>query len=363
MSASSISRFQTTTRSPRVLLKSFMMGIDQWHSLTSKRKGLAGMAENVRQGFRAGGRAPRGYRLVTIETGRDPGRRGRSPRPKLEPNDDAPIVAEYLRLRAEGIGRTALMRQLKIIVAGDVAHRHGVERPHLCRPHGLERAQRVRLRRLQRRRKRRPRSEWVIQRDTHPALVSDAIAETVLQQVERASHSDSRHSGATYLLDRILKTPAGAPWHGNRTSRSEFYRAQAGNGSRSLLAERIDRAVIDTVARDFQSPEFVAAAVKSPREKFAVTHAEEIAEARRRDRETRCSQRPAARYGERAQDRRRRSCAKVDDLERERAEIEQRIVAWDKEDESAQRPGGRHRCPGQNDARPHGRRDAALRAP
>lgn len=52
-----------------VVIKSFMMGIDQWHSLTSKRKGLAGMAENVRQGFRAGGRAPRGYRLATIETG------------------------------------------------------------------------------------------------------------------------------------------------------------------------------------------------------------------------------------------------------------------------------------------------------
>jgi hypothetical protein len=41
-------------------LKHVMMGIDRWHSMTSKRKGLAGMAENVCQGFRAGGRAPRG---------------------------------------------------------------------------------------------------------------------------------------------------------------------------------------------------------------------------------------------------------------------------------------------------------------
>ena len=96
-----------------VLLKSLMMGIDQWHSLTSKRKGLAGMAENVRQGFRAGGRAPRGYRLATIETGAI---REGAPvtKTKLEPNDDAPIAADYLRLRVEGIGRTALMRQLKI---------------------------------------------------------------------------------------------------------------------------------------------------------------------------------------------------------------------------------------------------------
>jgi hypothetical protein len=49
-----------------MLLKNIMRGIDQWHSLTSKRKGLAGMAENVRQGWRAGGRAPRGYRLVSL---------------------------------------------------------------------------------------------------------------------------------------------------------------------------------------------------------------------------------------------------------------------------------------------------------
>src|SRR6266704_2012415 len=49
---------------------------------------LAGMAENVRQGFRAGGRAPRGYRLATIETGAI--REGAAvTKTKLEPNDDA----------------------------------------------------------------------------------------------------------------------------------------------------------------------------------------------------------------------------------------------------------------------------------
>jgi len=40
--------------------------------------------------------------------------------------------------------------------------------------------------------KRRPRSEWIIQRDTHPALVSDAIAETVLGQIEVAGESARR---------------------------------------------------------------------------------------------------------------------------------------------------------------------------
>ncbi len=316
------------------LLKHVMMGIDRWHSMTSKRKGLAGMAENVRQGFRAGGRAPRGYRLATIETGaiREGAKVTKS---KLEPNDDAELVAEYLRLRAEGIPRTALQRQLKIkwpatsliglewnalTYAGHTVwnvhneHRAGGYKGGI---------------------KRRPRSEWVIQRDTHPLLVSDAVAETVLQQIELSGRGDGRQRGAAFLLTGLLKTPAGEPWHGNRTARSEFYRAKAATGSRSMLASRVDRAVIDTIAKDLQSPQFVAAAVKATREKFAITHAQEIAAAKSDiakidDR--------SGRLLEMAADLKTPGpvLRKVDDLERDRVAIEQRIVAWEKEDEGAQ---------------------------
>ncbi|HLF10638.1 MAG TPA: recombinase family protein, partial [Gammaproteobacteria bacterium] len=52
----------------QVLLESVLEAMDEVHSLMSREKGLAGMAENVRRGFRAGGRSPRGYRLVSIET-------------------------------------------------------------------------------------------------------------------------------------------------------------------------------------------------------------------------------------------------------------------------------------------------------
>jgi site-specific DNA recombinase len=315
-----------------VLLKSLMMGIDQWHSLTSKRKGLAGMAENVRQGFRAGGRAPRGYRLTTVATGAI--REGAAvTKTKLEPNDDAALVADYLRFRAEGIARTALIRQLKIKWPGTsliglewnalTYAGHTVWNVHNeFSGDGYKGGN-----------KRRPRSEWVIQRDTHPPLVSDAIAETVLQQIEKSSHRDSRRPAAVYLLTGMLKTPAGGPWYGNSTARAEFYRAQVGTGTRSFPAERIDRAVIETVAKDLLSPAFVAAAVKSTREKFATTHDDDIADARER----------IAKLDARARRLLEMACElktpapalrRVDEVERERAEFEQRIVGWEKEDEA-----------------------------
>ena len=136
------------------------------------------------------------------------------------------------------------------------------------------------------------------------------------------------------MLAGLLKTPDGAAFHGNRTSRSEFYRAQAGNGTRNFLAERIDRAVIETVAQDLQSPAFVAAAVKSTREKFAATHDEDIAGARAQIAKL------DARSGKLlAMASELKTPAPVlrtvDDLERQRSDIEQRIVAWDKDDEAA----------------------------
>ena len=64
---------------------------DELHSLMSKEKGLAGMAENVRQGYRAGGRAPKGYKLEKIPTGAM--REGEAvTKSKLLPSKDAPLI-------------------------------------------------------------------------------------------------------------------------------------------------------------------------------------------------------------------------------------------------------------------------------
>jgi len=96
-----------------MLLRSILQAMDEWHSLNSKAKGLAGMAENVRQGFRAGGRAPRGYRLEYTSTGAI---RDGSPvlKSKLVLGDDAHQVAQYLYARATGEPRGRVLSRLRL---------------------------------------------------------------------------------------------------------------------------------------------------------------------------------------------------------------------------------------------------------
>lgn len=231
-----------------MLLKSILQAMDEWHSLTSRAKGLTGMRENVRQGFRAGGRAPFGYRLEAVETGatRD-GQPVRKSRLALGP--DAAAVQAYLRARAEGQPRAAValpgvnksslvgIEWNALTYAG-----HTVWNVHAESGSG---------------RKRRPRAEWVIQRDTHEALITDAEAEAIIARLESWSAGRSRHRAAGYLLTGLLVTLDGRAYTGDRGS----YRVRG----RYAKAADVDQAVAASVLRDMQSPAFVRAVTAAAR--------------------------------------------------------------------------------------------------
>ena len=238
-----------------VLLEAVFEAFDEVHSLLSKEKGLAGMAENVKQGFRAGGRAPRGYRLKHVDTGAV---RDGLPVTKttLESSEEAPKVARYLKGRALGRSRSALMSELEITwsqtsligmewnaltYAG-----HTVWNVHneFVVGEGYRGG-----------RKRRARSEWVIQRQTHEALVSDEEAEAILRQLATSKHSAQRRTSANYLLTGLLKTPGGASWYGDGQRQ---YRTKPAKGrGRYVSKELVENAVIGKVLDDMQSPSFV----------------------------------------------------------------------------------------------------------
>lgn len=223
----------------RAIVKAVFHGVDEWHSLVSKRKGLAGMRENVRAGWRAGGRAPIGYQLEHVATGAV--REGQAvTKSRLVPSPAAPAMQAYLRDRAAGIPRArALARHgLKLRQSAAIE----VER------NALAYAGHTVWNRMKEKGthgpKMRPRAQWEVKRDTHQALITDAEAARILEQLERRRCKTTQTGVRDYMLAGLLTTPTGERWHG--TDR-DFYR----NGKhRRVLARRVDATVLRQVHED-----------------------------------------------------------------------------------------------------------------
>lgn len=234
-----------------MLLRSILQAMDEWHSLVSRAKGLAGMAESVRQGYRAGGPAPRGYRLKHAPTGAI---RDGSPvmRSKLTPTDDAPQVAAYLQSRAQGkprgiasqvSGLTGSLNDLEwraLTYAGHTVWNQAAERLGAAYKGGS---------------KYRPRTEWKITRDTHAALITDAEAEAILAQLAARQGRRTRAGDRAYLLSGLLVAPDGRPWSGEHDASGTFYRL--GRGPK-IAAGAVESAILDLVFRDLSGPEAAA---------------------------------------------------------------------------------------------------------
>jgi DNA invertase Pin-like site-specific DNA recombinase len=254
-----------------VLLKSILQGVDEWHSITSRRKAREGMTTNVRRGFRAGGRAPLGYRLEHLDTGTvREGRPVMKSRLALDP-DRAPAVQTYLRARATGVRRELARARAGLEISASSLV--GVEWNALT--YAGTTVWNVHQERDQGRytggAKRRPRSEWKIQRDTHPALITEEEAEQLLARLAEWSEKRPRQTSADYLLSGLLKTAAGAAWRGHKNGR--YYRA----GNRSIPAAVVDATVLDTVRRDLRSILFARIVVERLKASAGREHVTEAA--------------------------------------------------------------------------------------
>jgi len=242
-----------------------MHGFAEYYSLESKQKGLAGMTENVKRGFRAGGRAPAGYRLTHTPTGAF--RDGQAvTKSKLDLDASAPMVAKYLKLRAAGIPRRTAKRQSGITLQDTTLI--GLEWNALtysgCTVWNVH-AERERGAAVGGH-KRRPRSEWILKEGTHAPLITREEAETLLRYLEQNAQTRRDRAPEDYLLGGLLRTPAGKPWYGCRDRGVRYYR----NGRR-VDAERVERGVIQTVRAALRSQEFVDALLQDARRMAAPT--------------------------------------------------------------------------------------------
>lgn len=276
-----------------MILKPVMHGMAHYFSWQSKMKGLAGLAENVRQGWRAGGRAPMGYQLEHVATGAI--REGQPvTKSRLTPTDDAPGIGAYLKARASGISRATASMHLSRPVADTsligmewnalTYAGHTVWNVH-NEYHGPRLGVAGSRGGYKGGVKRRPRDEWQIQRSTHAALITDDEAETIIARLEASPYKRTRRTTAAYLLTGLLKTPDGTPWYGDANNNRRFYRiGRKGAGAgRSVAIDAVDKTVLGCVSRDLQSPKFVAAAYASTLKHLARDSSAEITELKARD--------------------------------------------------------------------------------
>lgn len=311
-----------------VLLKSILQGVDEWHSVTSRRKAREGMTTNVRRGYRAGGRAPLGYRLERVDTGAvREGRPVLKSRLVLDP-ERAPAVQTYLLARAAGVRRELALAQAGLEIsksslvgmewnaltyAGMTVWNVHQEREQGSYVGGS---------------KRRARSEWKIQRDTHTALITEEQAESILARLAEWSEKRPRQTPAGYLLTGILKTTAGATWRGHKGGR--YYRT----GTRSIAADLVDATVLDTVRRDLRSIEVARIVVARLQ---ASAGREHLTEAAKLNQAVEAIAGRISRFMDMADKLQTPGpvLRKVDELERERTRLQKEIATLNREAQSA----------------------------
>ncbi|MEY4761268.1 MAG: hypothetical protein RLZZ200_1124 [Pseudomonadota bacterium] len=240
-----------------VILESMLEAMDEVNSIMSRDKGLAGMAENIRRGWRAGGRAPWGYQLKHEPTGAI---RDGKPVTKshLVVSHEASTVTAYLQARAAGVPRARAAAGLgrKSTTLVDVEWNALTYAGHTIWNRHTDKKQRG-----QGKSKRRPREEWQIQRDTHQALITEAQAEQIIAQLE-ASHvgaaiSRARRSQSMFLLSEILVTPDGRRWEGS----GSHYRLRPG---RWISAQLLERGVLAQLRSDLRSDSFIEQLLDRP---------------------------------------------------------------------------------------------------
>jgi site-specific DNA recombinase len=224
-----------------IILPAMLHAMDEVHSFMSREKGLAGMAENVRRGWRAGGRPPFGYVLERVETGAV--REGEPvSKTRLIPGSDFDAARAYLKGRAAGQSQRILIAELGLkLSAGSLV---GVERNAITYAgHTAWNTMRGT----------RPREEWLIQRNTHPAAISDEEAERLLARL--GAPRRTRNHGEGYILAGLLRAPSGAAWHGN----SGHYRL----GRKNVSAPRLEEEVVAAIVADLRDPAFATRLVKA----------------------------------------------------------------------------------------------------
>ena len=196
--------------------EAIMSAFDYIHSQQSKAKGIASMKQNIRKGYRAGGRAPYGYMLETEVVGKH--RNGETiTKTRLKPNPETRDFArEYFERRARFENRRSILNDFykrgipsptgrKIwspATARSLEDNIDVYLGHTVFNRHNERVKiRGKLDGYAGRKNWKDREEWVIHENTHDALISQEVAERI-KEMKRKGIRQSPFNRRVYPLRR-----------------------------------------------------------------------------------------------------------------------------------------------------------------
>ena len=199
--------------------EAIMSAFDYIHSQQSKAKGVASMKQNIRNGWRAGGRAPYGYTLETVEL--EEKRNGEAiTKSKLAPDPKTAIIArEYFERRAMLEPRRAILEDffrrgipsptgndrwsvataksmednIDVYLGHLVFNRHNERIKDRGKPDGYAAGK-----------KWRPKEEWVVYKDAHEPLITPEIAFQI-KAIKKKGLREAPFNRRVYVLSGLIK--------------------------------------------------------------------------------------------------------------------------------------------------------------
>ncbi len=275
------------------MMESILCAFDQFHSQVSKIKGVASMKENARNGFRAGGIAPHGYKLEKIDLGVK--RHGKADeKSKLSPNlDTAPIVQEYFLRRSKHESRMSIINDfhrraipspsgntrwsestvigwednIRTYLGHTIFNRHNEMIKEGGRSKGFLHGK-----------KWKPEEEWIVTENTHIPLISQETADRIIINRRKGHRASPRHANYIYILSGgILQcSVCGTNYAGDRGYYSCNSKGKTGgkclNGN--IKQERIESAIFALVEKEVFNFRNIKQVVCEIRERFGNRNAE-----------------------------------------------------------------------------------------
>lgn len=211
------------------VIEGILETFDQLLSDFSRAGSIRGQKQNIRSGYRAGGRAPYGYRLDQHLIGTD-GDNNPVYKSRLLPHqDNFPIVQEYLKRRASGESRGSIIRDFKNrSIKSPSGKAYWSTSTCLSIEHNIP----VYLGHLVYNRKNRqidgkyiggeryrPEDEWEIKHNMHDAAITEEEA-TRIKKLLRKKGPKKDTSPRRYLMTSILKCGV---CHGPMVGDSGYY--------------------------------------------------------------------------------------------------------------------------------------------